>query len=193
MHSLFPLEMNFVKSLRALKAAGLILAAVVLGLMTVQGSYALWNAAAQTTPATVQAADFNILVNDVNMAVTPSLNVNHLTRGTSAYVPLMVTNAVNVTPDSPLLLQASLTGVVPTNAFEGHLTVTSAVVQGPAACTPDLPYAPGIPKLPVLGIKASQTICFKVTLSSTTPAKFVGQAINIPVNLSVAQVAPGTK
>ena len=185
------------KSLRALKAAGLILAAVVLGLMTVQGSYALWNAAVSAPAASVQAADFSILVNDVNMATTPSLNVNQLTRGTPVYVPLMVTNNVNVTPDSPLRLQATLSGGINSaNNFEGHLTVMSAVVQGRATCTSALPYAPGLPKLPVvLGIKATQTICFKVALDTTTPARLIGpgQDFNIPVSLTVAQVAPGTK
>ncbi|MFB9798452.1 hypothetical protein ACFFON_16065 [Arthrobacter citreus] len=178
------------KSLRALKAAGLILAAVVLGLMTVQGSYALWNAAFSVTPGTVQAADFNILVNNVNMATTPALTVGELTRGKPAYVPLVVTNAVNVTADSPLVLQASVTGLNPVNTFEGNLTVKSAVIQGAATCTPDLPYAAGAPQLPVLGIKATQTICFKVELSSATPARLLGANVEIPVSLSVAQVAP---
>jgi predicted ribosomally synthesized peptide with SipW-like signal peptide len=187
---LFPLETNFVKSLRALKAAGLILAAVVLGLMTVQGSYALWNAAVTATPGTVQSADFNILVNNVNMATTPSLNVGELTPGKPAYVPLMVTNAVNVTADSPLVLQASVTGLNPVNTFEGNLTVKSAVIQGAAVCTPELPYAAGAPQLPVLGIKATQTICFKVELSGSTPAQLLGAKVEIPVSLSVAQVAP---
>ncbi|MCC3272981.1 hypothetical protein MUK71_05235 [Arthrobacter zhangbolii] len=180
------------KSLRALKAAGLVLAAVVLGLMTVQGSYALWNASAPQNAGTVQTADFNVTVNEASMAQTPSLalNLEGLTRGTAVYTSLRVTNAVNVSPGSPLVLQPAVSAPVPSSTLNGNLTVTTAVVQGNSACTAGLAYRTGTPALPVLATKATQTICFKVALHQNTPANLLGKPVSIPVNLSVAQLAP---
>ena len=180
------------KSLRALKAAGLVLAAVVLGLMTVQGSYAFWNASAPQNAGTIQTADFNVTVNEANMAQTPSLalNLEGLTRGSAVYTSVRIANAVNVTPGSPLVLQPAVSAPVPTNTLNGNLTVTTAVVQGSVTCSANLPYQAGAPKLPVLATGTTQTICFKVSLGANTPAASLGQPVSIPVNLSVAQLAP---
>ncbi|MCC3292062.1 MULTISPECIES: hypothetical protein [unclassified Arthrobacter] len=180
------------KSSRVLKAAGLILAAVVLGLMTVQGSYALWNAAAQQNAGTVQAADFNILVNEANMAQTPtlSLDVAGLHRGVPKFTAVRVTNNTNVTAQSPLVLQPAVSLPVPGSLLNGNLTLHTAVVQGSAICTANLAYQAGTPVLPVLATGTTQTICFKVEVKQNTPANQLGTPISIPVNLSVAQLAP---
>ena len=121
---------------KALKAAGLIAAAVVLGLLTAQGSYALWNTTAPANAGTVQAADFKILLNNVEMSKpTPiALDIGELAPGTPAYTSLTVANKVNVTAASPLKLQPSLTGLVPVDTFGGNLTVTTAVATAGKAC-----------------------------------------------------------
>lgn len=182
------------KAPRALKATGLVLGALVLGLMTVQGTYALWNAVTAVSPGTVQAADFNvdIRLNEQNMAQTQQtvLEPVGLYRGTATYTALRVTNNVNVTQNSPLVLQPTVAAPVPRNNLNGNLTVTTAVVQGSGACTAGLPYKAGAPVLPVLAKGATQTVCVKVALSSSTPANQLGQPVEIPVNLSVAQLAP---
>ena len=54
------------KSTTTLKAAGLVLIAVVLGMLTVQGSYALWNKSVSSNAGTVQAADFRISLTDTD-------------------------------------------------------------------------------------------------------------------------------
>ena len=184
------------KSLRALKAAGLIIAAVVLGLMTVQGSYALWNAAVPSNAGTVQSANFSILVNRAEMTGTPViLNIGELARGTAAYTSLTVTNNVNAS--SALHIQPSLSGLVPTNNFAGNLTVktvpAAAGVQCSAIAAATYDAAPRIPVLPTLAIGGTQNICFKVELKSSTPANLLGEPIDIPITLNVAQTAPTPK
>ncbi|MCC9179005.1 SipW-dependent-type signal peptide-containing protein [Arthrobacter sp. zg-Y750] len=183
------------KSLRALKGAGLVLAAVVLGLMTVQGSYALWNASVEVNAGTIQAADFNVLINDANMADTPALALNpgELKRGTSAYQSVRVTNAVNVQPGSPLVLQPAVGLPAPGTLLEGNLTVTARVLKAGQTCSAPLDVPPGTPQLQTLGTGATQTLCFKITLSTSTPARLLGTPVSIPVNLSVAQLAPTAK
>ncbi|MCC9146149.1 MULTISPECIES: hypothetical protein [unclassified Arthrobacter] len=178
-----------------LKAAGLILAAVVLGLMTVQGSYALWNVMVPQNAGTVQAADFTVLVNEANMASTPALalNAGGLNRGTAAYTAVRVTNTVNVTAQSPLVLQPSVSLPPAASMLNGNLTVATTVLPGSTSCPENLAYKAGAPVLPVLATGTTQTICFKVSLNSNTPANQLGQPVNIPVNLSVAQLAPAAK
>lgn len=181
------------KSLRALKAAGLILAAVVLGLMAVQGTYALWNAAAPSKAGTVQSANFSILVNNAEMTSTPvALNIGELARGSAAYTSLAVTN--NVNSGSALRVQPSLAGLVPTDTFGGNLTVKTVLAAAGAQCAaiPAATYdaAPRIPAMPALGIGVTQNICFKVELKAATPSAMLGTPINIPITLNVAQIAP---
>ena len=188
--------MYSVKSLRALKAAGLILAAVALGLMTVQGSYALWNATVNTAPSTVQAADFSILVNGVDMRGTQvQLPIGELARGKTAYAAIEIRNNVNVTAASPLQLGFDLT-LVPADNFGGNLVVKTFVPVPGGTCPPPAaaPYkeAPnGISRALALG--ATQNICVAVELNAATPTAQLGKAIQIPANLTVTQLAPGTQ
>ncbi|WAP51141.1 hypothetical protein OL239_14825 [Arthrobacter sp. ATA002] len=94
------------KNLRVLKAAGLIVAAVVLGLMTVQGSYALWNAVVPSNAATIQAADFRVKVGPTLMTPGQQFNLPAVTLSTAnnaSVSPVSVAGAVNVTSESPFL------------------------------------------------------------------------------------------
>lgn len=185
------------KSLRVLKAAGLILTAVVLGLMTVQGSYALWNAAAPSNAGTIQAADFSIKVNgqDMSAPVVP-LTLGELTPGKTAYTAIDVKNNVNVTRDSPLVLKLNLTGLAPVDNFGGFLVVKTAVPAAGTTCAAVAPAsytaAPAV-IASTLALGATQSVCIAVELSAATPAAHLGKAIQIPAKLTVAQAAPGTK
>ena len=180
------------KSLRALKAAGLVLVAVVLGLMTVQGSYALWNTTAPSNAGTIQAADFRVLVNGTPMpaASISNLSLGDMARGSAKYTKLEIANEVNVTAASPLVLQPSLIGLTPVDNLGGKLTVRTAQVPAGTNCSQVTSYAPGLPKLPVLAKGTPQTVCVKVELAADTPASQLGKPINIPVTVSVAQTAP---
>ena len=185
------------KSLRALKAAGLILAAVVLGLMTVQGSYALWNAAVPSNAGTIQAADFSIKVNGQDMAgALPGLEIGELKRGNTAYTAIDVMNNVNVTATSPLVVKLNLTGLAPSDNFGGHLVVKTFVPDAGVKCASvaaaSYSAAPASISRTV-ALKTTQSICVAVELKSTVSVTRLGNPINIPINLTAAQVAPGTK
>ncbi len=82
-------------STRALKAAGLVLIAVVLGLLTVQGSYALWNKTVNAGAGTIQSADFRISLTDTN---TNNFTNMTLADGTAATLSLTTTPAGAVIP-----------------------------------------------------------------------------------------------
>lgn len=185
------------KSLRVLKAAGLILTAVVLGLMTVQGSYALWNAAAVSSPGTLQAADFSIKVNGQEMAgQTVPLTLGELLPGKTAYTAIDVKNNVNVTRNSPLVLKLNLTGLTPDDTFGNSLVVKTAVPAAGTTCAAVAPTSYTAAPAAIsrtLALGTTQSVCIAVELSAATPAIHLGKAIQIPANLTVAQAAPGTK
>ncbi|MCQ1954404.1 SipW-dependent-type signal peptide-containing protein [Arthrobacter sp. zg-Y238] len=183
------------------KAAGLILSAVVLGLMTVQGTYALWNATATSTPGTVQAADFKILVNGTEMTTGPTeiKFPQVLVKGKSAYAQITVQNAVNVTQESPLALKLDALVYAPVDNFGGNLTAKTAVLQPGHTCEsmPANSYAavsaPAAAHSVTLPRQAAQTICVQASLTANTPAALMGKEIKINTNLTVAQVAPAAK
>ena len=175
------------KSLRALKAAGLVLAAVVLGLMTVQGSYALWNAVVPSKAGTVQSANFSILVNGVEMSALTQpvpLNLAELRPGESTYTTLTIKNNTNAT--SAMRVKPAVTAGAATNGFAGHLTVQT--VRLPAGQTCEAAAYPQVPDLGTIDKTATATVCLKATLAGNTPASLLGNATTVPVTLTVSQM-----
>ncbi|MFZ3417172.1 hypothetical protein [Arthrobacter sp. 3Tela_A] len=181
------------KSVRALKAAGLVLTAVVLGLMTVQGSYALWNAAVSVKPGTVQAANFSILVNKVEMA-GPQQTVNlpglsAIKPGESTSATVQIENKSNAS--SNMKVQPTISVDPASGAFRGHLTVRVMERGTNSQCPSDPSKYPVIP--PVLNTIAQNQerhICLLVKLETTVDTAALGTTAEIPVRLTVTQVKP---
>jgi hypothetical protein len=75
---------------RNLRAAALVAAAVLLGLLTLQGSYALWSAAASAAPGAVTSASFDFTLAGPS---TPSTNMT-LAAGQPAIVSVNPSGAL---------------------------------------------------------------------------------------------------
>src|SRR6476661_7643073 len=60
---------------RRLQAAALTALAVVMGLFTVQGTYALWSAAASASPGTITSASFDMALQAVNTGATTNMTL----------------------------------------------------------------------------------------------------------------------
>jgi len=194
---------------RALRAAALIAAAVLLGLLTVQGTYALWNAATTGAPGTVQAASFT-----VNLTGTPSGQATPMTLaggqsaslalttqnavlspGTATYANVLVGNAsdaggafsIGVTAGAPTLVNnagGSLATYLTVNAKTGTTAADCTATTGystPLNATSSLTSA-AVPKA------ASIYMCFEVRLSSAAPAAVKGQSVNITIPLTARQL-----
>jgi hypothetical protein len=175
------------KSLRALKAAGLIIVAVVLGLMTVQGSYALWNAVVPSNAGTVQSADFRILVNNVEMkslAQPLALNLAEIKPGGNSFTSFVVTNKVNAT--SAMTVKPKVTAGLATEGFADYLTIQTTVPLAGQSCE-TATYA-GMPDLGVIAKEQSKTICVKATLKANTPVSILGRTTTVPAALTVSQM-----
>jgi hypothetical protein len=192
---------------RSLRAAALIAVAVLLGLLAVQGSYALWNATVSSAPGAVSAASFT-----VNLTGTPSgqatpmtlaggqsaslaLNAQTaaLTPGTATYAGVLVGNA----SDAGGAFSISVTAEGPTIANSGggslatYLTVSAKTAAATADCSTATNYSP----LTTAGLTSaavpkggSTVMCFEVKLSAAAPAAVKGQAVNITIPLTARQL-----
>jgi hypothetical protein len=188
---------------RQLRAAALVAAAVLLGLLTVQGSYALWSAATAAAPGTVTSASF-----DVNLTGAPSNRITSMTvagapaslalttqsiplaalmPGTAVYASVTATNNtdaggqfnISVTSGTPVLTNAG------GGSLATHLTVSAKSAASAAACgtTGYIGLTPvTVPK------GASTTLCFEVRLASNAPAAVKGQSVSISIPLTATQL-----
>ncbi|MGN7252756.1 SipW-dependent-type signal peptide-containing protein [Arthrobacter sp. SAFR-014] len=191
---------------RSLQAAALIAAAVVLGLLTVQGTYALWNATTSTTPGTVSSASFDVkmtatpnsqtttnmtLANgtSANLAITPT---GTFLPGDSAYGGVVVTNNTNAGGSFNTVITATRETVTSTGDGSLALNVTVNAKRGTSAA--DCSTTTGYTVLGVSGLVSptvpkggSTVLCFQVTLNSNPPASVKGQAVNISLTLTARQ------
>jgi hypothetical protein len=192
---------------RTLRAGLLIAAAVVLGLLTVQGTYALWNAGASVAPGTISSASF-----DVSLKESPSGTPINMTLPSGGQATIGLTPAGTLSPGSPVYA-----GIVVANnsnaggTFSTHLTagqptvsnvgtgalaqyvIVSAVFAPPGtSCTAAAGYASlmttGLTTATAVPKAASTLICFQVSLPSTTPASVKGKAVNITLPITARQL-----
>ncbi|MFP3461350.1 SipW-dependent-type signal peptide-containing protein [Arthrobacter globiformis] len=194
---------------RALRAAALIAAAVLLGLLAVQGTYALWNAATSAPPGTVQAASFTVnLTGSPSGVSTPmtqangqaaSLSLNSaaasLTPGTSAYASATVTNASDAGGAFSITVTADNANVANVGAgtLAAYLTVNAKIGATTADCSVTSGYNTTLTATTGLTSAAvpkggSTVLCFQVTLAANAPATVKGQSVNITVPLTARQL-----
>lgn len=174
------------KSLRVLKAAAIVAIAVVLGLLTAQGSFAVWNAATASGAGTIQSANFSILVNGAEMTspgqvIFPAIGT--LNPGTSSYTSIQVTNNTNATSGSKV--RPVITAQAAANGLAPYVSVQSGTLPAGQACNSTW----GAPDpLQSIDQNVTKTVCVKVTLAQNIPASLLGTAIAVPVTLTVTQV-----
>jgi len=191
---------------RALKAAALIAAAVVLGLFTVQGTFALWNASAVAAPGTVSAASFDVALTAVNSGATTNMTLANGTAanlalspagtlgpGTSVSGGVVVTNNTNAGGQ----FNTTITVGQPTVANSGSGTLASYIIVNSktAASTTECSSSTGYAQIstsglvsPTLGKGGSTIFCFQVSLASGAPSTVKGQAVTITLPLTARQL-----
>ncbi|XAS71213.1 SipW-dependent-type signal peptide-containing protein [Micrococcaceae bacterium Sec5.1] len=193
---------------RSIKTAGLLVAAVLLGLMAVQGTYALWSATAVAQPGTVKASSFTVnltgspsgssvpmTVNDqaTTLALTTAqAPLADLVRGSSVYTSIGIGNA----SDAGGVFDITVTATAPTvsnvsgGTMAGYLTVTAASAASSTACSSASGYQPltgaGF-TTPAIAKGATATLCFKVTLDAAAPSSVEGNSVSITLPLHARQ------
>ncbi|MCY0905694.1 SipW-dependent-type signal peptide-containing protein [Arthrobacter sp. H14-L1] len=190
---------------RALKAAGLVLAAVVLGLLTVQGTYALWNSAVNSNAGTVQAADFRVSLTDGPTNTTTDMTVNGLPAtvalsttpigvvipGQSVYAGVQLGNVTNAGGDFKIRATAGTPGITDSSGsgFASVLSVKAVAADTLAQCQSAALYA-GAKNMASVDIAKNMTgvLCFQVTLDASAPGRLQGKSAGISIPLTVDQL-----
>ena len=191
---------------RMLRAGALIAAAVVLGLLAVQGTFALWNDGTSAAPGTVTSASF-----DVSLTASPSGQATNMSLpgGTSATINLG--SATTLAPGTPVYAglvtsnNSNAGGTFSTTITAGQATVTNVglgilaqyvtVSAKFASAVAECYSATGYAALTAAGLtsaavpKSTSTVmCFQVSLSSSTSMLLKGQAVNISIPLTARQL-----
>ncbi|TWD53096.1 hypothetical protein FB478_104237 [Arthrobacter sp. AG367] len=191
---------------RRLQAAALTAVAVVLGLFTVQGTYALWSAAASASPGTITSASFDTALTAVNTGQTTTMTLadgsaatltlspaGTLGPGTSVYGGVVVTNNTNAGGQ----FNTAITAGQPTiaNVSGGTLASYVSVNAKSAASSAECSTATGFASISTAGLvsptvaKGGSTVfCFQVSLSTSAPSTVKGQAVNISLQLTARQL-----
>ncbi|MFL4477624.1 SipW-dependent-type signal peptide-containing protein [Paeniglutamicibacter sp. ORCA_105] len=174
------------KTMSALKATAAIGVAIVLALLTVQGTLALWTATATTTSQTVQSADFKVTAavgeNVQRLPAGGTITVagpTGLTPGTSQSTPIVVTNAADAS--GPFTISATAGTTTATGALAPYLSTSIGLGQD-GRCT-NIRQDTRV----VLAKGASATFCLTTTLAENTPATFGGAGASIAFTLATQQ------
>jgi len=191
---------------RTLRAGLLIAAAVVLGLLAVHGTYALWNASTTAAPGSISSASF-----DVSLTASPSGQVTNMTLpgggpatlalsptaalqpGSSVYAGVVVSNNSNAggTFNAAVTVDQATLANVSGGALAQYLAVNAKTASAAADCNTVSGYSPlGAAGLTSTAVpKAGATVfCFQVSLSTTAPISVKGQAVNITLPVSARQL-----
>ncbi|MEW1812476.1 hypothetical protein AB0284_17435 [Pseudarthrobacter phenanthrenivorans] len=191
---------------RPLQAAALIAASVILGLLTVQGTYAIWNATTSTGPGTVSSAAFTVGLTSVpsgqatamtltdgspaSLAITP---ITALVPGGSAYGGLTVANNTNAgrSFDTAVTVTKGTLTSTGDGSLAQNITVNAKTGSLPTDCNTTTGYtalgASGLTS-PAVAKGGSTVLCFQVSLNSTAPASAKGQTVSIPLTITARQL-----
>ncbi|HEY1156054.1 MAG TPA: hypothetical protein VGE95_07180 [Arthrobacter sp.] len=191
---------------RRLQTAALIAIAVVLGLFTVQGTYALWSVAASASPGTVTSASFDTAMTAVNTGQTTNMTLTNgaaatltlsptgsLGPGTSVYGGVVVTNNTNAGGQFNTAITASQPTIANVNggSLASYVRVNAKSAASSTECSTATGFAPisstGLVSPTV--VKGGSTVfCFQIALDSAAPATVKGQAVNISLQLTARQL-----
>lgn len=196
------------KSMNALKAAGLILVAILLGMLAVQGSYALWNKAASSNAGTVKAADFRVSLTDTDTnrvtdmtlangtAATlalSSLATGVVIPGQSTYAGVRIANltdaggvfTVRASTGAPIVQGAAGSSLAP------YLSIRAVSAGTLSQCNQSATYVGSSTSGPAtadIAKNGTGVFCFQIALAATMPASLTGQSAKISVPILVNQL-----
>lgn len=184
-----------------LLGAAVMVLAVVTGLLGTLGTWALWNASVQSDPGTVQAATFDIRLNNAPMGATatavPEITGALLAPGAPVYATVKIENATNAsTPmtvatvmNPPQVVNAS------NSALAASLIVRAAEAPASGACA-DAEY-PQSNSSATTTIDQSKTgrFCLRMSLPAAVPPELgkTPATATITTTVTVTQQPRGTR
>ena len=170
-----------------LSPAGVFGGAILLAIAAATGTYAMWNAAAPVSGATIDSGTVGLTINgsqshSVDLTGTTLLPGRSVVQST----PLQFTNT-GVTP-----LNVTSTGIVFTPAsaaVQPYLQVSLRLaVAATCTVTPEATPLPASIAPVAFAIGQTRQMCLEVRLLPTAPASLQGATANFTINLSAVQV-----
>lgn len=178
-----------------LRMAAVTVLAVVAGLLTVQGTWALWNATTQANAGVVRAADFHVELNGRPMTVNGVAasialqNPAPLTPGTSAHLAVTVTNKSNAS--GPFTIRATA-GTAQISTQTPGLAGTLQVQTAPAPANGICSQATYSPSASVAVAKdAAAAICVRISLPAGASETYRGATAGVTLPITVTQLPQG--
>lgn len=177
-----------------LQAAVVLALAVVVGLVGVGGTWALWNASTAGHLGTVQAADVQLRLNGTSASsglVTVGSPAESLTPGRAVHTSFTVTNATDATGDfrvSARLGTPVVTGADGTaTPLSRNLTVQTTAKPAQGDCSGAV-Y--GAASRAVVGKNATVTFCVRFTLADGAPATAANSTARVIIPVTATQIQP---
>lgn len=183
-------------------ATALVSAAVLLGLLAVQGTYALWNEVVTVRPGTVQAAEFKIMLsnpygdeetNMTNAVDTPfyltdsTLPLADLYPGDSVHASVVISNDTNA-GSGTFEVEAATSAASATGGWTEHFRTRVMTASIPDACSTSSFVDASAIKIVTIPQQGSAVLCIEVTLRETAPVDLQGQSVTFTVPLTVTQL-----
>ena len=175
---------------RMLKLAGLVLAATMLGLLTVQGSLALWNTTERSAAQGLTTAEFAVSVKSgegttqyltEGDSVVKLAGQNNLLPGETRTTAIRLGNATEA-GSGTFRTRVTVGTPVASGALKNHLTLSIAKASG-GDCSRTTQDSTAD-----LAQEQSALFCLRTTLSATAPASLSGSKGTVSVPLSSAQL-----
>lgn len=180
-----------------LKAAALIGLAVVVGLLGVGGTWALWNAAVPSGAGTVQAADFDIRLNGDPTATTITAAPESgalLTPSTPVYARVDVQNASNAGAPMTVAAVMSPPQVVnpSTPALGSALSVRAAPAPPSGSCAAATYPASNTSTATTIAQGSTGRFCLRMALpTGAAPAGLTSATATIATTVTITQQPRG--
>jgi predicted ribosomally synthesized peptide with SipW-like signal peptide len=180
-----------------LKTAAVIGLAVVVGMLGVGGTWALWNAAVPSGAGTVQAANFKITLNKADMAVngmtvqaTPEDPTGPLKPGTSVYAAFIVANHTNAGTPTPVTAAVAAPRITQADTPALKNTLTVQVSEPTSGDCAQAKYAEAGTSTTIKQY-GSARFCLRTSLPAGTSTAVRGQSATVAVNVTAIQQPPG--
>lgn len=188
-------------SKKTLTATALVSAAILLGLLAVQGTYALWNEVATVRPGVVQAADFKIMLsnssggqaNMTNAVVTPFYLTDSTTPladlypGDSVHTSVIISNDTNA-GSGTFEVDAATSAATANNGWSEYFGTRVVTASSSGAC-PTVTYdGASATKVVTIPQQGSTVLCIEVTLRESTPIDLQSQSATLTLPLTVTQL-----
>ncbi|WP_026533599.1 SipW-dependent-type signal peptide-containing protein [Arthrobacter sp. H14] len=189
-------------SKKTLAATALVSAAILLGLLAVQGTYALWNEVVTVRPGVVQAADFKIMLSNssggqadmTDALVTPfyltasTTQLSELYPGDSVHTSVIISNDTNAS-SGRFEVEAATSAATSNDGWSDHFGTRVTTASSSDVCSTISYDGTSATKVVTIPQQGSTVLCIEVTLRETAPEDLQSKSVTLTLPITVTQLS----